>query len=113
MDRITSALLAEFSRENQLEHLPEDARFEHFATYLAVSRHLSETFDTVDLSTGYGGDTDIDALATIVNGTLVSDPELVNELAETNGYLDVTFVFVQAERSATFEAAKIGTFGFG
>jgi len=27
--------------------------------------------------------------------------------------LDVTFVFVQAERSSNFDSAKIGTFGFG
>jgi AIPR protein len=113
LDRITNALLGEFSRENQLESRSEEARFEHFASYLAVSRHLSETIDTDDLVTGSGGDTGIDAIATIVNGTLVTDAELVQELANTNNYLDVTFVFVQAERSPSFEATKIGTFGFG
>ncbi len=55
----------------------------------------------------------IDAIAILINGSLVTDSELVAELAETNGYLDVTFVFVQAERSAAFDGAKIGTFGFG
>lgn len=113
MDRITSSLLSEYSQENQIEQLPESQRFEHFAAYLAVSRYLTETIDTADLYTGAGGDTGIDAIAIIVNGVLVSDPELVLELADTNGYLDVTFVFVQAERSASFEAASIGTFGFG
>ena len=113
MDRITSALLAEFCRENQLENLPEETRFEHFAAYLATSRHVADTFDTADLTTGAGGDTGIDAIAILINGSLVTDSELVAELAETNGYLDVTFVFVQAERSAAFDGAKIGTFGFG
>ena len=113
MDRITSALMAEFSGENQLDQLPEETRFEHFAAYLATSRHLADTFDTADLVTGAGGDTGIDAIAVIVNGSLLTDSELVTELAETNGYLDVTFVFVQAERSAAFDGAKIGTFGFG
>lgn len=113
MDRITSALMAEFSGENQLDQLPEETRFEHFAAYLATSRHLADTFDTADLVTGAGGDTGIDAVAVLVNGSLVTDSELVTELAETNGYLDVTFVFVQAERSAAFDGAKIGTFGFG
>ena len=46
MDRITSALLAEFSGENQLEKVPEETRFEHFAAYLATSRHVADTFDT-------------------------------------------------------------------
>ena len=113
MDRITSALLAEFSGENQLERVPEETRFEHFAAYLATSRHVADTFDTADLTTGAGGDTGIDAIAILINGSLVTDSELVPELAETNGYLDVTFVFVQAERSAAFDGAKIGTFGFG
>ena len=113
MDRITSALLAEFSGENQLEKIPEETRFEHFAAYLATSKHVADTFDTADLTTGAGGDTGIDAIAILINGSLVTDSELVAELAETNGYLDVTFVFVQAERSAAFDGAKIGSFGFG
>ena len=113
MDRITSALLAEFSGENQLEKVSEETCFEHFAAYLATSRHVADTFDTADLVTGAGGDTGIDAIAILINGSLVTDSELVAELAKTNGYLDVTFVFVQAERSAAFDGAKIGTFGFG
>ena len=49
----------------------------------------------------------------LVNGALVTDPELVAELAETNGFVDASFLFVQAERSATFDSQKIGQFGFG
>lgn len=113
MDRITSALLNEYSTENSIEALPEEARFERFASYLAVSPHIVDTFDTADIATGSGADTGIDAVATVVNGTIVTDAELVPELVQTNGYLDVSFLFVQAERSANFEAAKIGTFGFG
>ena len=113
MDRITSSLLGEFSREHAIEDLPEDKRFERFASYLSVLPHLPESFDTTDIATGAGNDTGIDAIAIVVNGTLVTDAELVSELAETNGYLDVSFIFVQAERSAAFESAKIGTFGFG
>jgi AIPR protein len=113
MDRITSSLLEEFSTEAQIAHLSEDVRFEHFTTFLTVGRHLEDTFDTAEVVTGAGGDTGIDAIAVIVNGALVNDPELVEELANTNGHIDATFVFVQAERSASFEAAKIGQFGFG
>lgn len=113
MDRITNSLLAEFSQESQIQSLPEETRFEHFAAYLTVSTSLADTFDTADLVTGSGGDTGIDAVAIIINGALVTDAELVEELANTNGYLDASFIFVQAERSSSFEAAKIGTFGFG
>ena len=48
-----------------------------------------------------------------MNGSLVTEPEEVQDLVETNGYLDVTFVFTQAERSPNFETAKIGQFAFG
>jgi hypothetical protein len=113
MDRITTALLTEFSRDNGIEVLPEEERFERFAAYLAVSPHVLDSFDTADIATGSGSDTGIDAIAIIVNGSLVTDLELVPELVQTSGYLDVSFLFVQAERSANFEAVKIGTFGFG
>ena len=62
---------------------------------------------------GAGGDSGMDAIAVIVNGAIVTEPEEIEDLATTNGYLDVSFVFTQAERSATFETAKIGQFAFG
>lgn len=113
MDRITTALLADFSREHEIDDLPEEQRFERFAAYLAVSPHILDSFDPADIATGSGGDTGIDALAIVINGAIVTDEELVPELVQASGYLDVSFLFVQAERSASFEAAKIGTFGFG
>lgn len=113
MDRITTALLKEFCSENAIEHLPEDQQFDHFAAFLTISRHHSSAFDTADVVTGGGGDTGIDAVGIVVNGSLVTDPELIGELEQANGFLDATFVFVQATRSASFEGAKIGQFGFG
>lgn len=113
MDRITTALLTEFSRDNAIEYLPEDKRFERFAAYLAVYPHALDTFDTADIATGSGADTGIDAIAVIVNGTIVTDAELVPQIVQSSGYLDVSFLFVQAERSSSFEAAKVGSFGFG
>jgi hypothetical protein len=113
MDRITASLLDEFCKEAQIAGLPEDSRFEHFTSFLTVGRHLEDSFDTTEIVSGAGADTGIDAIAVIVNGVLVTDPELVEELATTNGYVDATFVFVQSERSASFETSKIGQFGFG
>lgn len=113
MDRITKSLLDEFSKESGLAMLAEEVRFEHFAASLTIGKHYGDTFDTNDTATGAGGDTGIDAIAIIVNGALVTDAELVEELADTNGHIDATFVFVQAERSANFETTKIGQFGFG
>lgn len=113
MDRITKALLNEFVQQNSLEALPEEKAFEHFCGYLVTSRHYSESFSSDDIAVGAGGDCGIDCISVIVNGTLVTEPEEIADLGETNGYLDVTFVFTQAERSSSFETAKIGQFVFG
>jgi hypothetical protein len=112
MDRITAALLREFSHENELIGMQESQRFEHFAAYLAVSRFYTETFDTGDVVVGEGSDTGIDAIAVLVNGALLTDPELVEEYSERNGFLDAVFVFVQAS-TGTFNASKVGNFGYG
>lgn len=113
MDMITNSLLDEFSTEHELRGLPRDQQFEHFAAYITVRRHYSETFDTEDLLTGSGGDTGIDAIAVIVNGKLVTDDDDIEALAAQASYLDVAFIFVQAEQSPGFDGASMGTFGFG
>lgn len=113
MDRITETLLNEFIQQNSLEKLPQEDAFEHFAGYLVTSSHYSEVYDTGDIVVGAGGDTGIDSITIIVNGTLVTEPDEIEDLSETNGYLDVAFIFAQAERSSSFSTSKIGQFGFG
>jgi hypothetical protein len=113
LDRITESLLNEFSQENSVTNLPEDRQFENFAAYIVTSRQLGEALDTTEIVTGSGGDTGIDAIAVIVNGTLMTDVEAFDDHCGRVGALDVTFVFVQAERSAGFNGAKIGQFQYG
>lgn len=62
---------------------------------------------------GKGGDTGIDGIAIIVNNNLVTDADEIQDLVEVNGYLEATFVFVQAERTEGFDGGKIGSFGAG
>jgi hypothetical protein len=113
MDLITKSLLTEFAREQGIERYSESEQFERFAASLTIGRWVSETIDPDEVVVGSGSDTGIDAVAILVNGSLVDDAVSVNELAERNGFLEVLFVFVQAETSSSFDAAKIGTFGFG
>jgi len=113
MDRISESLLHEFSIDNALFTLAEDKQFEHFASFITVHRSYSETFDTEDVVTGTGGDTAIDGIAIIVNGQLITDAESLADQDASAGYLDVIFIFIQAERSSGFDGAKIGNFGFG
>jgi hypothetical protein len=113
-NKITEALLSEHSAAFGIESMEEEDRFEHFAAYLTVKRHFSETaFDPADFIVGDGNDTGIDAIAIIVNNNLVTDVHTIQELIEINNFLDVTFVFVQAERSPHFETKKLGQFGYG
>ena len=113
MDRITKSLLDEFVSENSLGALPEQDAFEHFVAFLTTSTHFSGSFASGDVVVGAGGDGGMDAISIIVNGSLISDPEEIDDLVSANGYLDAVFVFLQAERSESFSTAKIGQFGFG
>lgn len=113
MDRITASLLREFSSDHGLENHEEFKRFEHFACDIILRQEHSESFDTNDVVIGEGSDTGIDGIGIIVNGFLVTDIDELDEVVDGAAYLDVTFIFVQAETSSSFEAAKIGTFGFG
>jgi len=112
MDRITKSLLDGFVQDHNLL-LPEETAFEHFCGFLVTSKHHSESFSTEDVAVGEGGDCGMDCITIIVNGCLVTEPEEIADLSETNGYLEAVLVFTQAERSSSFEAAKIGQFGYG
>lgn len=114
MDRITASFLAEFAGLHELDTLPESTQFEHFSSYATVRRHYNgETFDTEDIHTGGGGDMGIDACAVLVNGALIPDVEALKDIDDLSGHLDVTFVFVQADRGPSFEGKKVSDFGFG
>lgn len=113
MDRISESLLNEFSKEHGIEMLPQDKRFEHLAAHVVTHRHYSKTFESGDLVTGAGGDNGMDSISIIVNGVLITELGPLQDIIDMDGDLDVTFVFVQAERSSSFDGAKIMVFGQG
>jgi hypothetical protein len=113
MDRITASILEEFSKDNQISSLAEDVRFEHLAAFLCIRRHFSRTLETSEVVLGSGGDTGVDAIAIIVNGALITDSDQVQEMLDQNGYIEASFIFVQADRGANFDGAKIGNIGNG
>jgi hypothetical protein len=113
VNKIVESILQEFSKENGIEGMDEDDRFEYLTSYLTIRRHYSRALNLKDVIVGKGGDTGLDAIAIIVNGALVTDVDQVQEMLDQNGFLEATFIFVQAERSEKFEGAKIGTIGNG
>ena len=58
-----------------------------------------------------GNEVGIDGLAVQVNGRIVTDPDEVAGLARTNGYLEVTFLFIQAKTTEGFDAASVELMG--
>ena len=111
LDRITQALVNEFVKSQNLEHLAGAEQFERFANYCVVSSEHSDTFDVEEIS-GPGDEVGIDGIAVVANGSLVTNPDEIVGLVDQNRYLEVTFVFVQAKRSPAFSEAAIGNFGF-
>jgi hypothetical protein len=73
---------------------------------------IAKTFDTSEVVLGKNGGMGIDAIAIIVNGSLITDTDTFKEMADEASYLDVIFIFVQADRGSNFESGKMGNFGF-
>jgi hypothetical protein len=114
MDRVTESFVSKFVDEHELSAVRSDVQFEHFTTFVTVRRHYNgETFDTADIHTGSGGDLGIDAVAILVNGSLVTDVESLDEHGDISGHFDVIFIFVQADRGSSFDGKKLSDFGFG
>ena len=111
MDRITLSMLAQFSEENGLLAHAESIRFEHIACYATVQKLYDESFDTGIVVLG-GQETGIDGIAIIVNGVLIADLDEFFEVSSKTDSLDVSFVFVQAKTSSSFDTGKMGTFAF-
>jgi hypothetical protein len=107
-DKVTESMMNDFAKERDIAGLDEDIRFERFISFLTIGRHCEQTFDTEDVSTKKA--TGIDAIGVIVNGDLITDVDSAKD-KQSASELDVTFVFVQADRGPKFDGAKIGTVG--
>lgn len=113
MDRITKKLLQDFLQSQEMQPSNEASDFELFCNYSVLSNEYNKTFDAKSITIGAGADTGIDGLAIIVNGHLVEDTDEVDSLLESNGFLDVTYLFIQTKTSSTFDTKEMHGFYFG
>lgn len=113
MDRITKTLLQDFLESQERTFSEESSDFELFCNYSVLSNEYNKTFDVNAISIGSGGDTGIDGLAIIVNGHLIEDTDEIDSLLETNGYLDITYIFVQSKTTSSFDTKEMHAFYFG
>jgi hypothetical protein len=113
MDRITKRLLQDFLKAQEMQSSDEATDFELFCNYVVLSNEYNKTFDVKSITVGAGADTGIDGLAIIVNGQLVEDTDEVDHLLESNGFLDVTYIFIQTKTSSSFDSKDMNGFYFG
>lgn len=113
LDQITKAFVDEFLEEAGMSSAGVADAFERFAAYIVVSPHIEAAIDYENVITGSGGDTGLDAIAIVVNGELITDPEEIDRLASSGATLDVNYIFVQAETSTSFATSKIGQIEYG
>lgn len=114
MDRMVQNQMKDFLSDQQIGEKEQSKQFELFAAYCAVEQHYTEDYALLDIMTGDGGDCGIDAIAIIVNGTMVTSKEEIDDLLKMNKSLfEVSFIFVQAKTSSSFDYGDMGTFGAG
>ncbi|SHI96575.1 AIPR protein [Anaerovibrio lipolyticus DSM 3074] len=114
MDRIIQSYMEAFLKSQQIVEKDKSRKFEIFASYCAVENHYSETYNISDIIVGKGGDCGIDAIAIIINGTLITSKEEIDDILEMNKtFSDISFIFIQAKTSSNFDYGDMGTFGAG
>lgn len=113
MDRITKKLLQDFLEAQEMDTGDESSDFELFCNYSVLANEYNKTFDVKSITVGAGADTGIDGIAIIVNGHLIDDTDEIDSLLEANGYLEVTYLFIQAKTSSNFDTKEMHVFYFG
>lgn len=110
MDRITKQLVKELVKTQEVTTKNESEHFELFVNYSVVSDEHNRTFNLNDISIGSGHDTGIDGLAIIVNGSIINTSNEIDDFLERNGFLDVSYIFIQSKTSSSFDTSDIRTF---
>lgn len=111
MDIITRSHFEEFIKKYGYESISENDAFELFAIYCIASKYIkSETISKDildDIKIGNGGDWGIDGFLIIVNGKIVTDKVVVDDLLKANGSISVQIVIIQAKTSGNFDASEL------
>lgn len=113
LDQITKALVEEFLGEAGMPSAGVAQDFERFSAYVVVSPHIDAAIDYGNIMAGSGGDTGLDAIAIVVNGELITDPDEIDVLTVSGSTLDVHYIFVQTETATSFSTSKVGQIAYG
>lgn len=114
MDLVTQNLVNSFKHEQGFpEDISDSTLFEHFVNYCVVSKEYAEEFEVEDICVAGSNDLQLDGIAVIVNGALINTIDEIDDLANTNRYIDADFIFIQAKSSKNFDGAEISNMLFG
>lgn len=105
-----------FAAQAGLGEQPADKVFEHFAAYHVLRSAGLDEFDVSAALVGGEYDTQLDAVAITINGTLVATAEQVRTAlreAIDGEAFDVRFLFAQATMSSKFPSDKVALFATG
>jgi len=106
MNPIVEALLSQFIRTQELGSVDKSSAFEQLIAYCALSAERLDQGDFRDALTD-AGEEGLDAVAVLVNGTLVSDPSDIEELATKFARLQVSYVFCQAKTGEKWDGGAV------
>jgi hypothetical protein len=112
-DQILKGYVEDFRDSFELEVIDGSTVFEHFVNYCITSKQYPREFEYDAPHVGGSDDIGLDGAAFIVNGNIVKASEEIEFLVRKNGYLDVSFLFIQTKKSAKFKGDQIGTLIFG
>lgn len=112
MDIIIKSHFTDFKSQYGYEDKNESEAFELFCIYCVASKYIKQESITTnileDINIGNGGDWGIDGLIILVNGQVVFNKEIVDDLLKANGSLSVQIILIQAKTSTSFKVAELG-----
>ncbi|MDN5506193.1 MAG: AIPR family protein [Comamonas sp.] len=112
-DQILGGYVENFKTSNNLDELDDSTIFEHFVNFCVTSKQYPRDFEFSSIHVGGSNDIGLDGAAFIVNGNIVQSIEDISYFTEKNGYLDVSFSFIQTKKSSKFSGDQVGNLIFG
>lgn len=112
MNIILKSHFADFKNQYGYEGKSDSEAFELFCIYSVASKYIKQESITTnileDINIGNGGDWGIDGFIILVNGQVVFNKEIVDDLLKANGSLSVQIILIQAKTSLSFKVAEFG-----
>ncbi len=109
MDIITKGMVEEFLKINEIKSKGLQDDFEKFVCGTILSNEYSIEIDYEDLLTDPHTQ-GIDGIGIVVNGELIVDINVLEDILENQKNIDCSFIFIQSKTSSKFDSGDIHNF---